>query len=153
MLTCSLFLSQEYIDSRKKYTPLAMCDGVPTTSVNAGGHFFPIFAHSLHPYYRDIGPASEDISCLRTDGTRLGIELSLCSATCLSGIIYTSSWPDLCIGLLGGTLAPAPLSSVGWPPVRSSSDLAGDQTTPLPGELVYKFASDVANRRLTEAHG
>ncbi|EJK69912.1 hypothetical protein THAOC_08790, partial [Thalassiosira oceanica] len=40
-----------------------------------------------------------------------GIELSPCSAACPSETIYTSFWPDICVGLLGGT-------SVGWPPVR-----------------------------------
>ncbi|EJK65819.1 hypothetical protein THAOC_13284 [Thalassiosira oceanica] len=46
---------------------------------------------------------------------RCGIELSPCSAVyvCPSGTIYTSFWPDVCVGLLGGTSA-APLS-VGLP--------------------------------------
>ncbi|EJK71919.1 hypothetical protein THAOC_06593 [Thalassiosira oceanica] len=73
---------------------------------------------------------------------RCGIELSLCSAACPSGTIYTSLWPDICAGLLSGTSAAqgpsTPLlarylyqapqrhlggTTVGWPPVRSSSDL------------------------------
>ncbi|EJK46881.1 hypothetical protein THAOC_34428 [Thalassiosira oceanica] len=44
---------------------------------------------------------------------RCGIELSPCSTACPSGTIYTSFWPDICVGLLGGTSA-APLS-VGLP--------------------------------------
>ncbi|EJK62813.1 hypothetical protein THAOC_16554, partial [Thalassiosira oceanica] len=55
-----------------------------------------------------------------------GIELSLCSAACPSGTIYTSFWPNIFVGLLSGTLA-APLS-VGLP----SEFGFADQTTPLP---------------------
>ncbi|EJK51548.1 hypothetical protein THAOC_29269 [Thalassiosira oceanica] len=52
----------EHIDSRKSLIGYLCVMSVPTTSVDAG-HFFPIFLHSFTPYC-DIGPASEDISCL-----------------------------------------------------------------------------------------
>ncbi|EJK43830.1 hypothetical protein THAOC_37687 [Thalassiosira oceanica] len=59
---------------------------------------------------------------------RCGIELSPCSAACPSGTIYTSFWPDICVGLLGGT-------SVGWPPVRlqicRSDDAAAGMTSSI----------------------
>ncbi|EJK66302.1 hypothetical protein THAOC_12786 [Thalassiosira oceanica] len=63
-------------------------------------------------------PAATEVRC--------GIELSLCSAACPSGTIYTSFWPDICAGLLGGSSA-APLS-VGLPFEFGFAD----QTTPLP---------------------
>ena len=50
-----------------------------------------------------------------------------CSAACPSGTIYTSFWPDICVGLLSGT-STAPLS-VGLP----SDFRFADQMTPLPG--------------------
>ncbi|EJK60009.1 hypothetical protein THAOC_19712 [Thalassiosira oceanica] len=65
-------------------------------------------------------PAATEVRC--------GIELSLCSAACPSGTIYTSFWPDICAGLLGGT-------SVGWPPVRvricRSDDAAAEVNTSI----------------------
>ncbi|EJK66544.1 hypothetical protein THAOC_12533 [Thalassiosira oceanica] len=64
-------------------------------------------------------PAATEVIC--------GIELSLCSAACPSGTIYTSFWPDICAGLLGGSSA-APLS-VGLPFEFGFAD----QKTPLPG--------------------
>ncbi|EJK53905.1 hypothetical protein THAOC_26567, partial [Thalassiosira oceanica] len=85
-------------------------------------------------------PAATEVRC--------GIELSLCSAACPSGTIYTSFWPDICGGLLSGTSA-APLSVVGLP----SEFGFADQTTPLRDEFVYKSTFDVSNRRSTEARG
>ncbi|EJK49120.1 hypothetical protein THAOC_32034 [Thalassiosira oceanica] len=63
-------------------------------------------------------PAATEVRC--------GIELSLCNAACPSGTITTSFWPDICVGLLGGSSA-APLS-VGLPFEFGFAD----QTTPLP---------------------
>ncbi|EJK44283.1 hypothetical protein THAOC_37190, partial [Thalassiosira oceanica] len=54
-------------------------------------------------------PAATEVRC--------GIELSLCSAVCPLGTIYTSFWPDICVVLLGGTVGG---TSVGWPPVQRS---------------------------------
>ncbi|EJK67081.1 hypothetical protein THAOC_11931 [Thalassiosira oceanica] len=86
-------------------------------------------------------PAATEVRC--------GIELSLCSAACPSGTIYTSFWPDICAGLLGGSSA-APLS-VGLP-FEFSSDLQIRRRR-CRGEHVYKFTFNVANRHMTEARG
>ncbi|EJK66726.1 hypothetical protein THAOC_12323 [Thalassiosira oceanica] len=71
-----------------------------------------------------LARSAQDESKSAATEVRCGNELSLCSAACPSGTIYTSFWPDICAGLLGGT-------SVGWPPVRVR--ICRDQTTPLPG--------------------
>ncbi|EJK54850.1 hypothetical protein THAOC_25487 [Thalassiosira oceanica] len=80
---------------------------------------FPLSPFVGHLHAESLKAAATEVRC--------GIELSPCSAACPSGTIFTSFWPDLCVGLLGGSSA-APLS-VGLP----SEFGFADQTTPLPG--------------------
>ncbi|EJK47929.1 hypothetical protein THAOC_33312, partial [Thalassiosira oceanica] len=82
-----------------------------------------------------------------------GIERSSCSAACPSGTIYiyTSFYPDICVGILGGTSA-APLCPYCRLAFRSSSDLQ-IRRCGCRDELIYKSTFDVANHRLMEAHG
>ncbi|EJK77537.1 hypothetical protein THAOC_00623 [Thalassiosira oceanica] len=85
--------------------------------------------HQTSPVYQGPGAVDNVIFIEKPAATeaRCGIELSPCSAACPLGTIYTSFWPDICVGILGGTSA-APLS-VGLP----SEFGFADQTTPLPG--------------------